>query len=357
MIIGIDYRLANSSNRGMARYCREIVRCLLEEDCHNLYILYVDRPLSSSINSVSNIAIKRIISSNYIMGEQVCLSLRTFIDKLDVLWSPYNTFPLLYRKKACLFVTIHDLIFFNRIIGKSNINQKIGRLYRKYCLLLGKKNINHCFTVSEYSKTEIKNRLSIKNITVTPNCISGFFDKVLLYKNKTLLTTTKTSPPFFFTVSGDAPSKNLLFIINYFKNYLPDTDIYIAGIPKFSYIRQYATEHIIILQNNLSDEELIDYYSNCKAFLFLSLQEGFGIPILEALVCDAKIIASDRTSIPEIAGNYALLIEPDNEDQLATAIKNIESFVVDERQKKNHLVKYLSWKSSAKIVYQKICGL
>jgi hypothetical protein len=154
MIIGIDYRLAVSSNRGMGRYCREIVRQLLSIDMVNHYVLYVDMHITDKFPD--NVTIKQIPTRNFILGEQLYLSRFAKKDRINVLWSPYNTFPLFLPRKIGLVVTIHDLIFWNRPIGKSNFTQKIGRIYRKYCLLLGKCRINNCFTVSEFSQKEFQ---------------------------------------------------------------------------------------------------------------------------------------------------------------------------------------------------------
>jgi glycosyltransferase involved in cell wall biosynthesis len=349
MKIGIDYRLANSSTRGMARYAREITQCILEEDFNNTYILYIDKKLSVPIKSASNIIVKQIKVSNYIIGEQISLALYSFVDNLDILWSPYDTFPLLCGRKTNLIVTIHDLIFLNKSIGKIKIRQIIGRLYRKYCILIGKNKIKIRFTVSNYSKKEIERKLGINNVLITSNCISSFYNKYLLYKQKTEFNNIII--PYYFTVSGDAPSKNIKFIINYFINYLPNEYLYIAGISEHSCIRKYSSKNIVILESNLSDEELIGYYSKCRVFLFLSLQEGFGIPVLEALVCGAKIIVSNRTSIPEVAGNCAIVIDPDNEGQLSDALDKIELFLVDEKERNRQLKKYFEWKAVARIVH------
>jgi glycosyltransferase involved in cell wall biosynthesis len=336
----------------MARYCREITRCLLEKDTRNRYILYVDRELSHAVKQTPNVAIKRIKTGNFILGEQIFLALQSYKDKPDVFWSPYNTFPLLLRRKTKLAVTVHDLIFWNRLTGKSSIAQKIGRIYRKYCLLLGKRKVKYCFTVSEYSKLEIEKKLSLQNVTVAVNCIDkAFRAKAIAYRQTPLPADKPAAPPFYFTLSGDTPSKNLLFVISYFKKFLPATDLYIAGVPDHSYLRSHASEHIVILKNNLRDEEIIDYYSRCRAFLFLSLQEGFGKPVIEALFCNANVIASNCTSIPEVAGGCALLIDPQSEKQLTQALKDIEAFPVDQNLRKCHLEKHLQWEAVAQIMH------
>jgi glycosyltransferase involved in cell wall biosynthesis len=85
--------------------------------------------------------------------------------------------------------------------------------------------------------------------------------------------------------------------------------------------------------------------------LFLSLQEGFGKPVIEALFCSAKVIASNRTSIPEVAGGCALLIDPQSEEQLTQALKDIDAFPVDRRRLSAHLEKHLHWETVAQVVY------
>ena len=344
MIIGIDYRLAVSTNRGMGRYCREIVRQLVNMNTTDQHVLYVDRPTTDVFPE--NVTIRQIPTQNFILGEQVYLPRFAKSDRVDVLWSPHNTFPLFLSRKIKLVVTIHDLIFWNRPQGKSNFAQMIGRIYRKYCLLFGKRRIHKCFTVSEFSRKDIVSKLGIKEVLITPNCIDFFAKKISQWHGE----DTDFEQPFYFTLSGDAPSKNLPFVIAHFKEFLQNERLLIAGVPKTSKLRNFGNDNIVFLEDNLSDEQLITYYKKCKIFLFLSLQEGFGIPLLEALICGAKIVASNRTSIPEIAGEFAVLTDPENHKELSKAIKEADDLFIDEDKLKLHLKKYLSWELTAQTV-------
>lgn len=342
--IGIDYRLANTSLRGMARYCREIVFQLVQMDDSCMYYLYVDSELEDPfLHMKKNVVVRRFPSANYIIGEQMYIPYYICKDHLNVFWSPYNTFPL-YKPKNCkLLVTIHDLIFFSSLYSNATNKQKIGTIYRRFCLSLGYRNIDQCLTVSEFSQRDIEHRFGIKDVKITYNCIDSFYSKV---KERGVL---KKRSDFYFTVTGDAPSKNLDFVLEYF-SIRPDKRLVIAGVSKDAKIRGEHFSNIEFLPPGVPDEVLIDKYLSCKVFLFLSLQEGFGIPLLEALICGCPIIASNRTSIPEVVGNNGILVDPGSIEELDSAMTKIENVYIDYTYRLRYMEKFLHWKNSAKIV-------
>jgi len=106
-----------------------------------------------------------------------------------------------------------------------------------------------------------------------------------------------------------------------------------------------------IRQINVSDESLAMLYSRAKAFVYPSLYEGFGIPVLEAFTCGAPVILSNRSSLPEVGGDAAVYFEPDNVESLETAIRSI----VNNSEVRNEMVqkgferaKIFSWNNTAK---------
>lgn len=347
MVIGIDYRLAVSSNRGMARYCREIVHELMRIDNVNEYILYVTESSNMRISN-SRFRLKIIPFSNYMLSEQL-LTYYSYRDHLDVLWSPYNTFPFFLNPRTSLLVTIHDLIFIYNINGKYSFKQLLGKFYRKYCILLGRKKIDTCFTVSLFSKTEIERRLGIDNVFVTYNCIDYFVNKMAVLSNNMNFYESLLGE-FYFTLSGDAPSKNLCFLIEHFEKYEKDKKLFVSGVKSTSFLRKESYKNVCFLEDNISDEKLIAYYRKCKCFIFMSLYEGFGIPVLEALICGAKVISSNRCSLPEVLGECGLLIDPTNHNQLSVAMKEIENWNIDTTTLNKHLNKFIGWRDSAKII-------
>lgn len=181
MRIGIDYRLpASASQRGSARTFREIIAALVNSDTGNEYILYANiMPASDKIKNKPNFTIRIIKEINYIIDEQVRFPRLVRQDALDILWCPYNTFPLLITRKCRLIVTIHDLIFLNAPSGKESLRQKIGRLYRKLCVTAGRKRIDTCITVSQYSANQIRLILGINSVCIPNyNCV-GMFSRLV----------------------------------------------------------------------------------------------------------------------------------------------------------------------------------
>lgn len=351
MIIGIDYRLANKSHRGMARYCREIVKKLLLLDKQNEYILYIDTNPYQKLEG-ENYRYSRIGSSNFILGEQLCLPIHISRDQCDIFWSPYNTFPVIVPKRTKLFVSIHDVIFLYKMPKKQSIYQKIGTLYRRTILRHFYKKINKCFTVSEFSRKELLRHIPLSiPIEITYNCISGFDEKVNSYKENNPDLKSKN---YFFTLSGDAPSKNLSTLISVFKKDLKEECLIIGGIKQNSPIRIYESNNIHFLNEGISDDELIKVYLQCKCFLFCSKYEGFGIPIIEAAICRKPIIASNTTSIPEILNGQGILVEPTEQGIVSGINEYLNNQYKQDPNYKNIINRFANWEIPANIILRNI---
>lgn len=353
MKIGIDFRLANTSHRGMAKFCREIVRQLLLIDKTNEYVLYIDDKINVIYEStVAKYEYRMIHRSNYIISEQIYLPYAVSKDNCDVLWCPYNTFPILLHKRIKLIVTIHDLIFFYKAINKSSFYQKVGAIYRKFILKKFSKKIFAATTVSEYSSKEISKYLpQVKNVVLTYNCIDDFIRIRNLYRTNITLLPQKD---FFFTVSGDAPSKNLKVLIDVFLKNFPDEILYIAGVNKNSTMRiEYNNIHFI--DAGIPAETLLQYYVNCKCFIFPSLYEGFGIPIIEAMACEKPIISSNTCSLPEILCNKGIQVNP-TEDGLRYGINEfLNNNTKYDFNYKSCLYRFKDWSNQA-VKFLKLCS-
>lgn len=344
MILAIDYRLAASSYRGMARYCREMTNALIKILPSNWEILlYVDKNKKNELLPI-NYKIKELPTSNFIIGEQFWLPIFLRHNKVNILWSPSNTFPLFISKHIKRVATIHDLIFMEKAENKQTQKQAIGRLYRKYIIKLGIQKLDGCCCVSNYTSNEIKKIFHLKKVIITFNCIDQFIERVKLYTSQHALKERGNN---FFTVSGDAPSKNLEILFNWFREH-KHYKLNIAGLTATSSFRRNCPENINILPPNISDNLLIEYYMTCKAFIFISKKEGFGIPLLEAMVCNCKLIISDRTSIPEIVGNNGIYVNPDSQECLTNAITNIDNHKIDESNYTEQIRKFQYWSNSAK---------
>lgn len=269
---------------------------------------------------------------------------------IDVYWAPYNTFPLCKPKALKYLVTVHDLIFMDKISKKASFRQKVGALYRRYVLQYGLNKVDHFFTVSEYTKAQMRKRLSLSSdrVSVSYNCISNFINKIDIIKQSNIKKGN-----YYFTLSGDAPNKNLPFVLDYFKKN-PDKYLLIGGVESHSSLRNRVFENVEFLPFGVDDNTIIQHYLACKGFLFLSLKEGFGIPVLEAMACNCRMLLSDTTSIPEIAGDCALYADPTDYDSFEQGMERLENFNpnIDDIQKR--LERFFNWSCSADVVYRSI---
>lgn len=363
MKIAIDFREAYNG-RGIGRYVKEIVLELAKIDSYNTYYLFItskDVPLNLPKNFIFlKLPYLSFLDRIYfVVFEQIILPFLTMRYNPEILWCPGNTFPLIKNRRTRLFVTIHDLIFFEKTNKPKKWYQKIGKWYRRFMVIYGNRNIDTLFTVSEYSKAKLKATFSNFNPIITYNKINNFEFKINI-DDSVLQTYNLLPEQYFYTVSGDTYSKNLITLLDIYRDYNIGEKLVITGIKNFKsswaykYVINNKLEHKIIFTHYLSDKELSCLYSNCKLFVFLSLSEGFGIPILEAMIYKRPILASNRSSIPEIVGKGGVLCDPLSKERIVEILSNMSSINWNKYiEKQNQQIKKFSdWGETAKIVLE-----
>jgi glycosyltransferase involved in cell wall biosynthesis len=169
------------------------------------------------------------------------------------------------------------------------------------------------------------------------------------------------SQPYLLFVSTIEPRKNIQTLINAF-NLLKQTvklDHHLVLIgrkgwhyqPIFAAIENSPWTHHIHHLNYLSDEDVAFFYSKADVFVYPSHYEGFGLPVLEAMTLGAPVVTSNTSSLPEVAGDAALLIDPNDPMELAEAILKVISgsqFRQDLIHKGKARAKLFSWERTAK---------
>jgi glycosyltransferase involved in cell wall biosynthesis len=137
--------------------------------------------------------------------------------------------------------------------------------------------------------------------------------------------------------------KNVPMLIRSFANIankFPEVDLLIIGKPTIDQLTELNNliesfsnlKERVILKGFISDSDLSHYYSNSEAFIYPSLYEGFGIPVLEAMQCNTPVITSNRGSIPEVVGLSGIIINPDSVNEISCAISKI---LLDSNLQKN----------------------
>jgi glycosyltransferase involved in cell wall biosynthesis len=280
---------------------------------------------------------------NYILWEQFSLKRIIKKDKPDIMIYPYNTAPLFMPKSSYNVLILHDLIFqvpFSRIGFSKSLKQNIGKIYRRIVVPRAIKNCDIILTVSEFTKNEIQKIYNPKQeIIVIPNSID-YSDQ----KNISSLTPERL---LILHVGGDAPHKNSISVIDAYSK-LPDFlqskyELKIVGVNDIksrSYFHKKINESTykgkITLENFISDAELKKMYKSAAVFVFPSIHEGFGIPLIEAMSHQVPIVCSNKSVMPEIVGDFGLFFDPfDVEDQS----KKIEKVLINKKLRDN-LIEY-----------------
>jgi len=216
------------------------------------------------------------------------------------------------------------------------------------------KTSKHIFTVSEFSKEEISSYYHIdkSKISVIYNAVAKDFRPVKTEKLKRKFISSpfpvlKRIRTFFKIYQAFALAKQQIEGLKF----------YVIGdltSDKFQSLQFEIDEMMkdkdIKLLGRISDEELKRYYSNAKAFVFASLYEGFGIPVLEAQACGCPVICANNTSLPEVAGKSALMCNPNDKEDIANAIISIlQNLSLSNELKAKGFLNYIrfSWKNEA----------
>lgn len=228
---------------------------------------------------------------------------------------------------------IHDLNF-------EHFPEDIPFLVRKYYKTMFPKfaqKATRLATVSEYSKSDIidKYHIDASKIDVVYNGASAVFKPVTDDLRKIIKKRFSQGNEYFFFVGTLHPRKNLVNLFKAFdqfrKNDSQNTKLLIAGarmwwtdeIRKAYEDMEFRSE--VLFTGRVSDQDLASLMASALALTYVSYFEGFGIPILEAFQCDTPVITSNLTSMPQVAGNAAILINPFSVTSIAGAMQQIAS--------------------------------
>jgi|GEM_PF-186117 len=266
---------------------------------------------------------------NPLLYEQISLVKYLKKHKPDYFLFPYNTCPVVKVKGVKYIVVVHDLIFLQSLsempLSKS-LWQNLGRFYRRFTISFALRNADSIITVSEYTRRKIADTFKIQTsaITVIPNSVSHL-------KAAEGLDKQDTGRAFFLCVGGDSPNKNIDFLIHSYAG-LPAgiKEKYILKIAGLKYasniqrleemIASFNESDNIVLLPPVEEEVLTGLYRNCKMLIFPSLEEGFGIPLLEAMYYGSNIVCSNASAFPEICGDAAFYFDPTDKQSLQHAV-------------------------------------
>ncbi|SFV56597.1 glycosyl transferase group 1 [hydrothermal vent metagenome] len=270
----------------------------------------------------------------------------------------YMFMPLFKPKNIKVVNIIYDiaLILFDNIQTKKHTDN-----WRKK-LPISIKNSDILITISKSSQIDIQNYLDDLNIDKPLNYIYANVDKIDKCKDKEILKKFNINSEYFLFLGTLEPRKNPLNLVKAFKKFKEESNNSIKMVfagkkgwlynEVLEYIKSNSLQNEIIFTGYISDQEKSCLLSNTKAFLFLSIYEGFGMPPLEALEMNTPIILSDIPVFKELFEDSVYYADPYNIENISMSMSKI---LIDKPDINTNILKKFSWELSAKKLVEIIC--
>ncbi len=379
MKIGIEgQRLFRVKKHGMDMVALELINNLQEIDKENEYVIFVKPDEdSSALKETDNFKIVELSGGIYPVWEQFALPKAAKAHGCDMLHCTSNTAPIFTDMP--IVTTLHDIIYLEKsylqiLKSRGTLYQNIGNVYRKMIVPSVMQRSKIVITVSKYEKNRIAEFFALKDdkkLSAVYNGVGSHFEPI---SDSSVLSKVKEKyklpDRFFFFLGNTAPKKNTRGTLKAYSDFLKNSssdcklvmlDYDMAELKKIlEDIGDPELINHIILTGYVKNTDLPAIYSLCEIFLYPSLRESFGIPILEAMSCGVPVITANTSSMPEVSGNAAHLVDPFKPEEITQGIEKI----LENKDYKEELVekglvqaKKFSWHAMAEQVLELYKGL
>ena len=334
MRIGIEaQRIFRTNKHGMDYVVLEEIKELQKSDVRNEYFVFVAPGEDRCLKDSKNVHIIEIGNNFYPLWEQFSLPRAVNQLNLDMLHCTSNTAPI--RCKVPLILTLHDIIFLEpRDKSNKSFYQDMGWRYRRFVVPRILKKCKRIITVSDFEYNNIITKLQIpeEKMVMIYNGYNKWFrpveDTELIYQQYI------EEPGYFFFLGNTDPKKNTERTLIAYSKYLEMSDVK-RKLLMADLDRGYLDEIIdrndignirdhIVMPGYIKNVDLPYIYNNAFAFLYTSLRESFGIPLLEAMACGTPVITSNTSSMPEIGGSEVIMVNPLNVNEITEKMLLLE---------------------------------
>lgn len=338
MKLGVDGReLADGVRTGIGRYLVEVLRAASKDGWD--VIVYADRPLPPAL-ALPGVQVRMLRAPWTFWWDQQSLPKRLTKDRVSVFLSPYYKGPLLASCPVVL--TIHDLMFI-QYLGRTRfvhdtVMTILAGLYAAAATAI--------IADSEHTKRSVVGRLRVRpgKVTVIPVAVGSEFTPQAI--TEAARRKYGIFGSYLLSVGNFLPHKNLMRLLEaYAKMSAPHRGacrLVLAGGDRGrqreleAAVKRLGLEGRVVFPGLIEEVDLPKLYGGCSLFVLPSLAEGFGLPALEAMACGAPVVASNRGAIPEVVGEAALLVNPEDPAVMASALERVlssEQFAGELRQR------------------------
>ena len=358
MNFGIDTHGGEREGEGNSTYTRNLCRSLVELDGDDTFTLFAGDPGHSFYRSLSATPRFRVraVAQHGGLGRILwALALAAARERLDALHVQYFA-PLAYA--GPVVVVVHDLSFLHVASSPPGL-----RLALRVLVPWSVRRAARVITPSEFTRRDLEARYRVapERIRVTGYGVSGRFRQVPDTAIRAVLTRYGLEPGFIFSVGRLNRRKNLGALLRAFAMLQARgrTDLRLVIAGKVDYgveellrtFRDSGTSSRVRWIGAIPDDDLPAFYAGATCFVYPSLFEGFGLPLLEAMACGCPVVSSDRTSCPEVVGPAGLLVDPEDVTAIADAIARIaddEALRADLRDRGLARSRTFTWEESAR---------
>jgi glycosyltransferase involved in cell wall biosynthesis len=355
MVIGVDARpISQAQLTGIGVYLHSLLKAIQELDQKNHYYLISNKDIKFEVINPRWKKIERRLPKLFsTMWMQCCLPRIAGELKFDLFWGPRHHLPLFMPRRIKMILTIHDIVHVLFPHTMSLPNLVLERLLMRLSIRRGDYIIADSISTASGVREHYK---------IMPDKIS------VVYPGTPIVTEQNDSPVFedeklpekyFLFVGTLEPRKNLKAIFHAFA--LLDAEkedislVIIGNIgwknkDVMSLLKTHRYRSRIHFAGYVNNARLSFIYKNALCLLFPSLYEGFGFPILEAMNYGVPVITSNVSSMPEVAGDAALLVDPNDVQGLADAMNKVlanDDLRNTLKSKGHERAKKFSWKHSA----------
>ena len=312
----------------------EMIRSLQKLDTYNDYVVAVGPGDDKCLECTANFKVVQLHCANYLLWEQLLLPRLVQQLDADLLHCTSNTAP--FRCRVPLVLTLHDIIFMEKRMGNNkSLYQNLGRIYRRFVVPKILRKATKIITVSHFEQNNIQHYYpELKNKVLTIyNGVSPQFKPITTFTVERLRQMEKGQ--HWFLLGNTDPKKNIkntlkayayylqhssckrkLLVADLTDNLLEDIlrDLDLMSVREYIHVEKYIAHNV-----------LAEMYTKAFAFLYPSLRESFGLPLLESMACGTPVVAADSSAIPEVAADSVVYVDPMDSLSIANGMLLLEN--------------------------------
>lgn len=330
MKLGYDAKRAFLNTSGLGNYSRNALNALQKYYPQNEYVLFTPEAKIGMLKQQEQFSVIAPPKSMSKIGKSCWRTFRLSktleAQQIDLFHGLSNELPQgIHKTQIPSVVTIHDLIFLRYPEFYKLIDRKIYARKIKYACRVATKII----AISEQTKSDIVQFTGTdpKKIEVVHQTISPLFFETA--DTETVKAKYKLPDRFIVAVGNIEERKNQLSIIKALQAKNMDLPLVLVGNPTsycndiHKYLAANQLKDRVRFLKNIPEKDLAALYQLAELSVYISVFEGFGLPVIEAMACGCPVITSNVSCLPETAGGAALLCSPNNEEELAEKIDKI----------------------------------